>query len=105
MASELGVQTIQHTNGTDALTVDSSGNLTAPQSLVITNQPRLQVTGSSANYINTTPIPFPNVIIDNRSAWNTSTNTYTVPVAGDYFVCVDLGIIRTQSTNIMGLPK
>ena len=26
MASELGVQTIQHTNGTDAITIDSSGN-------------------------------------------------------------------------------
>ena len=25
MASELGVQTIQHTNGTDAMTIDSSG--------------------------------------------------------------------------------
>ena len=28
MASELGVQTIQHTNGTDALTIDSSGVVT-----------------------------------------------------------------------------
>jgi len=28
MASELGVQTIQHTNGTDAMTIDSSGRLT-----------------------------------------------------------------------------
>lgn len=28
MASELGVQTIQHTNGTDALTIDASGQLT-----------------------------------------------------------------------------
>lgn len=30
MASELGVQTIQHTNGTDAMTIDSSGNATFP---------------------------------------------------------------------------
>ena len=30
MASELGVQTIQHTNGTDAVTIDSSGNATFP---------------------------------------------------------------------------
>ena len=27
MASELGVQTIQHTNGTDAMTIDSSGRI------------------------------------------------------------------------------
>jgi hypothetical protein len=31
MASELGVQTIQHTNGTDALTIDSSGNVSLTQ--------------------------------------------------------------------------
>jgi len=31
MASELGVQTIQHTNGTDALTIDSSGYVIMPQ--------------------------------------------------------------------------
>jgi len=31
MASELGVQTIQHTNGTDALTIDSSGNVALSQ--------------------------------------------------------------------------
>ena len=30
MASELGVQTIQHTNGTDAVTIDSSGNIALP---------------------------------------------------------------------------
>jgi len=31
MASELGVQTIQHTNGTDALTIDASGNVALSQ--------------------------------------------------------------------------
>lgn len=31
MASELGVQTIQHTNGTDAMTIDSSGNVALSQ--------------------------------------------------------------------------
>jgi len=30
MASELGVQTIQHTNGTDAMTIDSSGRVLMP---------------------------------------------------------------------------
>lgn len=105
MASELGVQTIQHTNGTDALTIDSSGNLTAPQSLVITNQPRLHVTGSDGQYVATNPIPFPNVIIDNRSGWSTSNNEYTVPVAGDYFVSVCLGIVLTTGTNGYGFAE
>ena len=31
MASEIGVQTIQHTNGTDAMTIDSSGRVSQPQ--------------------------------------------------------------------------
>ena len=30
MASEIGVQTIQHTNGTDAMTIDSSGRVFQP---------------------------------------------------------------------------
>ena len=31
MASILGVETLQHTNGTDAITIDSSGNVVLPQ--------------------------------------------------------------------------
>jgi hypothetical protein len=34
MASELGVQTIQHTNGTDALTIDSSGSIAMPNTVM-----------------------------------------------------------------------
>lgn len=35
MASELGVQTIQHTNGTDALTVGSDGTVNAPVGMTV----------------------------------------------------------------------
>ena len=35
MASELGVQTIQHTNGTDALTIDSNGQVNMPNTVEI----------------------------------------------------------------------
>lgn len=35
MASELGVQTIQHTNGTDAMTIDSSGRVNMPNTVEI----------------------------------------------------------------------
>ena len=105
MASELGVQTIQHTNGTDAITIDSSGNLTVPQDLTVTdnltltNQPRLYVQGNNGAYISTSPIPFGNKVIDTADGWNSTTNTYTVPVAGDYMVMVDLGIVLTSGTN------
>ena len=32
MASEIGVQTIQHTNGTDAMTIDSTERVLTPAS-------------------------------------------------------------------------
>ena len=35
MASELGVQTIQHTNGTDAMTIDSSGRVNMPNTIMV----------------------------------------------------------------------
>lgn len=111
MASELGVQTIQHTNGTDALTIDSSGNVTVTENLTVTenvtltNQPRLYVQGNNGAYISTTPIPFGNKVIDTAAGWNSSTNTYTVKVAGVYMVAVDLGIVLTNGTNAIGYPQ
>src|SRR6056300_870797 len=45
MASILGVETLQHTNGTDAITIDSSGNVALPQ------------VGTGAFYRNNTFIP------------------------------------------------
>ena len=111
MASELGVQTIQHTNGTDALTIDSSGNVTATENLTVTEnltlttQPRLYVQGNSDAYINTSPIVFGNNVIDTAAGWNSSTNTYTVQVAGTYMVMVDLGIVLTTGSQGSGYAQ
>ena len=52
MASELGVQTIQHTNGTDAITIDSSGNTKIPghtvQVVRLTSWSQIENTNSSS---------------------------------------------------------
>lgn len=49
MASILKVNEIQHTGGTSALTIDSSGNLTPAQKLLYgANQPMFSVRGRSA---------------------------------------------------------
>lgn len=104
--STLHLSTIKDSAGTNnAITIDSSGNVTVAENLTLTNQPRLHVTGSNGAYVNTTPIPFPNVILDNRSGWSTSNNEYTVPVAGDYFVSVCLGIVRTSGSNGYGFAE
>ena len=48
MASEIGVQTIQHTNGTDAMTIDSSGRVLTPVASCISAEK------STSNQTNTT---------------------------------------------------
>jgi len=90
MASVLKVDEIQST---------SAGGILMPK------QPRWDVVGNNDAYVNTSPIPFPTVLIDNASAFNTSTYAYTVPIAGDYFVEVNLGILRLIGDNQVAYPR
>lgn len=88
MASELGVQTIQHTNGTDALTIDSSGRVAQPA------LPYVMVT-ISAN-VTVTPdvkVPFNSVLNSSGISWDTTNYTFTVPVTGVYHCS---GAVRTN---------
>jgi len=89
MASILKVDEIQST---------SAGGVTMPK------QPRWDVIGNDNNQVTTSPIPFPTVLIDNASGFNTSTYAYTVPIAGDYFVEVQLGIVRIIGDGSQAYP-
>ena len=86
MASELGVQTIQHTNGTDALTIDSSGYVSAPANPKFST--RLAASVASADYTNaaTTPVPQDTEVFDigNCIAISSDVATFTAPVTGYY---------------------
>lgn len=92
MASELGVNTIQHTNGTDALTIDSSGRVLMPKI------PCCHVRLTTSNADDTTNpytytagvIRFDTIDLNQGSCYSASTGLFTCPVAGIYHAEVQL---------------
>ena len=82
MASEIGVQTIQHTNGTDAMTIDSSGRVLTPQRPAF----HASTNGSgSASYFTPGVVVFPHADVNVGSCYSTSTGKFTAPIAGTYY--------------------
>lgn len=106
MASEIGVQTIQHTNGTDAMTIDSSGRVSMP---VV---PAWRV-GLSGNQTITTSGSDVLVVFDETTSDNCflqgsvtlSSGIITVPVAGVYQVNVVCRIDSIGSGYIIAKIK
>ena len=85
MASELGVQTIQHTNGTDALTIDSSGRVS------LSNVPAFRAYSdagwSSLGSANTwVTLSLNQTLFDNGNHYDTANYKYVVPVSGIYSI-------------------
>jgi len=89
-----------------AMRIDSNGRVTKPLN------PSFQAKGGNNAYVNTSPIPFPTVSGSGISAgahnigshYNTSTYTFTAPVAGRYIFHVHLGIIRQQQNGTQAYP-
>lgn len=88
LASNLDVGTIRATNGTTAMTINSSG-------LILPKIPILQVsatdTDQSMSANTNTKVQWETVEIDSLSGWDSSNNRYTPTVAGYYLVG---GVIR-----------
>ena len=94
MASEIGVQTIQHTNGTDAMTIDSSGRVT------LGNPIAFFANSGGSNTAAGATITSWNVVVNSGSAFSASTGRFTAPVAGIYVFNVTLlGNPHSGSTN------
>jgi len=79
MTSVLKVDTIQNSSGTDALTVDSSGALTA------SNQPLVSARSENAGQVSAGNIVIWNIEDIDRGG-NFASNVFTAPVAGNYMV-------------------
>ncbi len=75
------------------MTIDNSGRVFKP------NQVSFIATGSNAAYINTSPIPFPNVVQNIGSHYNNSNYTFTAPVAGTYLFHLHLGLTQGHGNN------
>jgi hypothetical protein len=110
MASELGVQTIQHTNGTDALTIGSTGVITTQQAMypkgltywpafIATGDSNAWATGQSAD----TLLPFDTVTsgnaYDNGNDFDTTNKRYVAPISGLYSMSFCIYAAATSSSN------
>ena len=94
MTSILKVSEIQDpTNGNSALTVDSSGRILTPA------RPNFRAIGNTNSFATTSPIPFPSVQHNIGSHFSTSSNEFTVPIAGVYSFHVHIGYIVIQSNG------
>ena len=91
-------QALQTANGDNqtpvsTMTIDNSGRVFKP------NQVSFIATGSNAAYINTSPIPFPNVIQNVGNGYNNSNYTFTAPVTGTYLFHLHLGLTQGHGNN------
>lgn len=83
MASIIGVETLQHTNGTTAATIDSSGRV------ALSNRPYAFADFNGSAYVSKTSgstLVFDNAIHNDGGHYNTGTGVFTCPVAGLYTV-------------------
>ena len=86
MASEIGVQTIQHTNGTDAITIASDGKMTTSQYIQQNGVPRFSARdGSEESATGPGVVKFTVADVNVGNCYSTSTYRFTAPVAGDYY--------------------
>lgn len=98
MASELGVQTIQHTNSTDAMTINSSGDVTVTNKLLTPARPYFYATvQSSSTDVNISTgsdhtVIFDDVIKNIGNHYDSSTYKFTVPVDGVYYLSTSLRV-------------
>jgi hypothetical protein len=80
--STLKVQEIQHTGGTTAQTIDSSGRILTPARPAF----RARIAGSTGSHGDTGVLVFETEDFDIGGNYNTSTGIFTVPTTGLYHI-------------------
>lgn len=95
MASIIGVETLQHTNGTTAATIDSSG-------FILPKTPALAVEATDVDQsvpaATSTKVDWETATLDTLNGWDATNNRYTPTVAGWYAYG---GVIRGNFSSIL----
>ena len=111
MASELGVQTIQHTNGTDAMTIDSDGAVIKKSGYIADVGLTTANSQDTSNPFTTTlePIKFDLIRTNKNNMYTSSNGRFTAPKDGLYRMTYsvladdnytgDFGIIVQKNVN------
>ena len=105
--STLGIENIEHTNGTSALTVDTSGRVAMPKvpAFAVRGYGSIQNAATVNGFTVATGTDiiynYDEVAINRDSAFDNTTGIYTVPVAGMYQVQAGYGY--KTSTNYLSL--
>lgn len=99
MASIIGVETLQHTNGTTAATIDSSGRILKPNGVfAYVNLTTSNAQDASTPYgLTATDIRFDKINVNRGSAYSESNGRFTAPVAGIYRLFVNL--LKTNTST------
>ena len=94
MASIIGVETLQHTNGTTAATIDSSGRITKPANPAFFANVSAEISSDGVLVFNT-------VRFNNGSHYSGTTGLFTAPVDGVYMFAMGT-LLKTPNTTSYG---
>ena len=102
MASIIGVETLQHTNGTTAATIDSSGSILTPARPAFSVYQSASI--SSQDYTDFTKAPFDTEDFDigNNVTLNNSA-VFTAPINGIYHFCCNVVLSDIQASTYLSL--
>ena len=101
MASTLKVNEIQHTGGTSAMTVDSTGRILQPAKPAFRAYMSASQGAPSANTFTT--IQFNTKSYDIGGNFNTSNYTFTTPVAGIYYFYTGYSYVANTGSESGGI--
>ena len=101
MASIIGVQELQHTNGTSAMTIDSSGRILTPARPAFFARPGASGTLTGGNYHQI--FPFNTVDFDIGNNYDTTNYNYVCPVDGIYFFALNARIDQAGGSYVRGI--